>query len=847
MSAKHQKRAQQVGTEEGADSLALMRWLLKKENFKDAVREGKIRFRKEGSEESRRLLEQAFLSRAKQLFENGLTESAREVSRHLLEFGVTDPELVREVPDLLVAVGLANEALGFQDRLQEPEGREALILKAADAAVVDPEHAPPTLPELKEGGRRVRDALEAIEAGDEARAFEGLRAIPRGSPFAEWRLFARGLAAYYRRDDDEARANWDRLDRKRRPARIAACLATLAGWASGPGADFAVLELRVFGEPVLTDLEQVRDALARQAWDVVLPRLGTLRGRLRRIDPALPGRLTTIVYATILAAGKSMSYAECRRIVGKLTQVLEAPALDPRWNRLWSLLWEMGGDPAEAESFWQKYIHDLEHVEALVPDERRLAQALVWKHIARLVDDDEPDPFGFPFGHPARTRTGAGQNVRVIQCLEESLRLCPTHKPTYTQLFRTYVEWEEPEKAEATARRLLERFPDDEETLRFLVHRALDRDEAQEALGYLRRVRALMPLDRGLVIEEWNLLLELARVHALNKRWDEGRKAFEAAERARPEGRETLGYLARRALFEHKAGRAAEGNALIERAKATLPEPGAVWLQLHAEAIRYRLNNLSRDFAVEWAPASNAKPTSETAGALAKTLFHYFQEEIKYSQRSCHETEVVNYLRKTRKLAYRLEDLRMVCLFLDTHEPDEAKLLETLATKGSKTFPKSAYFPYLVAVFELRKGPFHCNRPRSHKFLEQARTLAESSGDPEDSDLLPVIKTGLTLLKDFEEGPFARGPFGGGPFRGGGGGTPIPLPPGFPDPTDLPPELREALFAMLDRLGAGLANLDSMDDDFFEDDDEFGPIDFIPPGAPRPRGGARKKKNKRSR
>jgi tetratricopeptide (TPR) repeat protein len=837
MSAKSKKRAQQAGAAFGGDPCAQVRRLMEKQNFKEAVREAKLCFRQQGSEESRRLLERAYFERARQLQKSGLTESAREVSGHLLEHGVTDPGILAELPGLLIAVGRTGEALQFQERVDSPQARQALVLKAADAAVLDPERAPASLPELKEGGRRVRSALDAVEAGDEARAFDELRAIARGSPFADWRFFVRGLAAYYRLDDTDMTANWSRLDPDRMPARVAGRLRALAGLsapadAAGRLSDWAAHELRVFGEPVLAELEPVRDAAARQDWDAVLGRLGGLRGRLRRIDPILSGRLTSILYSTLLATSREMNYAECRRLVTKFSQALEAPPLDPRWNRLWAMIWENHhGDPREARKYWEAYIRDLERVEALTPDERRIAQAIAWQRVAQLVEDED-DPGDFPFlFQPRSRRSEEAMQAHVVQCLERSLELCPTHKPAYHQLFEAYRDWEQPEKAEAIARRLLERFPDDEEALRFLANRARDRDEPLEAIEYLRRVRALKPLDRGLVNEEWNLLLELARVHALNKRWAEGRAAFEAAERTRPEGRETLGYLARRGLFEHKAGCAPDGEALIERAKATLAEPTAAWLQLHAEAIRYRLNNLGKRFAIEWQAAQKAKPTSETAGAMARILGFYFQEEIKYSARDNHIKDAIKYIKNTRKLNYHPGDLRLVCEFLDADELDEAKLLETFVEKGKSAFPKAAFFHFMIAEIEIRKGPYLCNRPRAIKQLEEAHKLAQASSEPEDAELLPRIKERLTMLKEHSRRPFGPGPFGGGPRSG--------------TQSSMPPEMEDFLDMM------GHMGLDPDDDEFIfddlDDDEDFEDDDTSPSPRrrPGPARGARKKKRRR--
>lgn len=70
----------------------------------------------------------------------------------------------------------------------------------------------------------VIEALQLTSDGKFDEANEKLRTIARSSPYADWRLFVRGLCAFYLSDFETARQNWQRLDATRRPARIAAVL-----------------------------------------------------------------------------------------------------------------------------------------------------------------------------------------------------------------------------------------------------------------------------------------------------------------------------------------------------------------------------------------------------------------------------------------------------------------------------------------------------------------------------------------------------------------------------------------------------------------------------------------------
>jgi len=88
-------------------------------------------------------------------------------------------------------------------------------------AVFDDESLQTLTPELAGQASVVRAAFAAICAGHAQQALETLTSIPRNSPFAAWRLFLRGLVAWQNKDLEDAQQNWSRLDRERRPGRIA--------------------------------------------------------------------------------------------------------------------------------------------------------------------------------------------------------------------------------------------------------------------------------------------------------------------------------------------------------------------------------------------------------------------------------------------------------------------------------------------------------------------------------------------------------------------------------------------------------------------------------------------------
>ena len=222
------------------DAIAELERLFRKQQFKDAVKQAKLIYKSEASAENHKRLERAYSLRADQLYRSGMITSAVEVAGHLLEFGVTDVSLIEEFAALLMRLGMAAEAYRIQGRVESPEARSRLAEIAADQAVLHPDRSKPDSPQVALEAARVRQALEALETRDDTKALELVREIARSSPLSEWKLFVRGLAAFYRRDSAEAQANWDRLDADRAPFRIVKRLRNLEAGKpaiAGPGSE----------------------------------------------------------------------------------------------------------------------------------------------------------------------------------------------------------------------------------------------------------------------------------------------------------------------------------------------------------------------------------------------------------------------------------------------------------------------------------------------------------------------------------------------------------------------------------------------------------------------------------
>jgi len=832
MSSKSSRKTQSVLAGTSSRLGEEVERLIQKERFKDAVKQAKLCYKEENTPENHRLLERAYFLRARQLVQLGMPDSAREVSQHLLDFGVTASDWVDEFVRLLMGLGLGQNAFHVQEKLGTPDLKDQLVRMAADQAVIHPEKAGEIAPGLARDATLIRQSLEQLQANDEAGALMLLRDLARSSPLSEWKYFVRGMAAYNRHEAAEIQVNWDRLDPARKAFGIAQRLRSLAQAEESTTDDpnLEAMETLAFGEPVLARLRQVRSHAANQEWEKLIRLLGPLRQSLRRIEPKLAERLTRILFGSVIEEATNLDLISAKRLLTGFTLAAEPLAIDPAWNRLWAIAWD-GPQAATAASLdhWVRYLEDLKTIPAFNPTERALAQAMVWNHIALLHRDvvaDLTDPGGSDFRFFALVRPKIDDRAvdrakkKVIECLEKSLELAPAHLPTYRLLIAVYRGWDDAAGLEAAVRRLLAKFPEDLESLSLLARKYLDRNDTAAAMPIVQKARALRPLDESLRELEWTVRVGLARNHALVERWDEGREQFRAAEELLPECRRQYWYLARKVIFEAKASQPGQSDVYLREAQALLAEPTPLWLALLIESIRYGMTaSHQKGYAELWAAELKKKCRSETAGEMAALLDSYTLAGVEYPGRAGHIKQFLAFVERTTRLKYRREDIERVCEFL-VHRQDQARLLDKLLKSGLKHHPESPLLNLRAGLIGMANETPKSRGEKARSYLQKALALAEASTVPKETALLKEIKAALTMLNEVSERRFRHFGFDDGPF-------PFPIP------------------------GEGDEFDEFFDDDFDEDENEWDDDDdgfgWRPVSIPSPPPRAKKHKSRKKR
>src|SRR5690242_18266106 len=132
MASKPRRRPDRTSTAAGDPLRAEAERLIAKGKYKDAVKQAKIAHKQGASPENHRLLERAYLLRAQQLERGGMPTAAQEVMQHLIDFGLSDPDLVEPSAALMLTLGMTGKALELQGKVEAPEAKERLARQAAD-------------------------------------------------------------------------------------------------------------------------------------------------------------------------------------------------------------------------------------------------------------------------------------------------------------------------------------------------------------------------------------------------------------------------------------------------------------------------------------------------------------------------------------------------------------------------------------------------------------------------------------------------------------------------------------------------------------------------------------------
>ncbi|MSQ97180.1 MAG: hypothetical protein EXR98_21875 [Gemmataceae bacterium] len=679
----------------------------------------------EQTEERRELLRQVTLERGQQLQSQNSTRDASSVYANALTLG-GPPEYVAIVAQRLAMCGAIPTALSVLNRLPEPAQRQRVIQHVADVAVTLGPACKNHLPlDLHGPFELILQAFAHYEANRDEEARTALQGIGLQSPFLEWKVFLRGLLAYYTKDDSRALENWQRLDATRLPHRLTAPMR--AGIDPGflhaqPDAVQQTLRGKLMqqqGASFAPALGELREMLYDERLAPAFRKAEAVVPILKREFPDLLPRFAHCFWWAIIDHGEPAD-------IDRYLRLFDAPADDPDIQRLEALALETRGMWPEAHKAWKSFIDGVAGAAGIWPGEScQRVQALIWTRMAEnaLPNRKRRSRSGNPLFDLFASQTGP-LKPSAEQCLENAIKLAPDRLDCYRALFEIYRHDHKRPKAKKLGQELLKRFPDHAETLDALGELCLDMGDFKRAQEYFEKSIQANPLDRSLrgklahARQVFGLALTVAR------KYDQAREQYEHALRIWDGAKTPL--LCQWAVAEMKANNPVRADELVVQALDEPDQRLACRYALVGESVRAKLSaSQKKQIALDLKLALAQTPTPAEIlvlleGAAQQRLTH----DAAFHGQKTQEKTILKFLEGIRLHEFNEAQLERLCTGLGVLQVRKPWL--NCLTHGRRQFVKSVFFRLAFADYYLIGGdPYSSKVHLAREHLDAARRLVE--------------------------------------------------------------------------------------------------------------------------
>ncbi|QDU98742.1 tetratricopeptide repeat protein [Lignipirellula cremea] len=728
-----------------AERLQRARRELEKGRAKEALKEARLLFRQEPGEASRQFLEEAHVGRVEQLYAMRQFDDARTVLHELQQLQSSRPEIRQHVSRLQLVLGE-----GGQGALDLLERDPALLNKLTDEAVLDARCQAPEHPLVKPHLESVRQALQAVEQGDDEAAGIQLQAISRKSPLSDWKLLIRGLSAYYQNDDDRAAENWRRLDSQRPAWRIAQVLLFSGGQPpletgpqGGPGFDVGRAARKVTesleADPVFVLLQRMAIAWREEAWLGFFRDLSSLRSRFASTHSRQIEALVDLVRKRAIRNSDP-------KLLVKLMAAAPAPSWDPRWNLTQALVREENPDfvlALEGLRFMDAYLVDAATLPGFSEADRSLAAGLAHWHQASLLQAYllfvSPPPDGSERGlvNPETNQTFAFEFERkLVRHFQQAVASSPLLKQAWYDWSEYHSLREETDLLIGVLLKMVEKHPDEVDAHSQLADLYQRRKQPERAAPHVQALLRLSPGSAASRALNWNQRCQMTSVLVAGGLWEEARQEMVDAVKNLPDGLEPYVALAIQAAIEIKAGEPAAAQAFIDAAVASMEEPLVVWLKLSHLAVQYGFpREIKKKYVDLFKQAVVKKPVLSSIVLAARFFYRLYLRGDTYSGQKTQEAAFLKYVKRSDPKTWARDDLACVLMYLSASKGN-AKVRRQLGGEGRRRFPESAIFWYEQGILELEKGDDPRALANAGFYLSRAASMAESRSDLEDEMVL---------------------------------------------------------------------------------------------------------------
>jgi tetratricopeptide (TPR) repeat protein len=604
--------------------LAQSKWRKAREQVKPLVKLDRAQFLP--------MLIEANMGLAREMVAKGHVAEARQVLAYLATIAPREQLVGLEV-DILGRSDDSKDFLGkFATVLISPAGNlaEAERVRLADQVVLAFASLPAGHPAETSLGpqlRGIHEALQAVCRQEWDRVPEWLRNIPHRSPFSHWAVFIKGLAAFHTVDPERATRFFSSLPAESVPEKASRSYLLLANGTDLPLNKPRLAESILEGACRLAIQPGVAGLLLRaeQLWQA--GRHGDSYRVLRNSAGQFPsdgadwlGSVSEFYFQ----APYGMSFAQREDYLEFFHDLRSRGAAKNRIEemqmlRLFALNEEHDASSSDLRSHWEGFLSIHEQVRKSSSCFKSIAYTWLGQQLARSRGSSS---FGMRL-YPDRLWDAEG----ACHCLEKAKQLDPRNLAAHLQLAKVYEVLNRKSERNRLLDEMAEQFPEEKLVLLENARGCIERKAFTKALELLERARSVDQLDPAALELMVSTRRQLARQHFQQRRLDKARRALEPLEGLLTDQADDLqcsrwtAWL-RQGLLERLHGDAAQGQALLDRARAASPHAAAFLLFAHLTH-RVYAQQADSPFLTEL-KAELAREPSAARGVLLLRIFGYW-------------------------------------------------------------------------------------------------------------------------------------------------------------------------------------------------------------------------------
>ncbi|MGR3218630.1 MAG: tetratricopeptide repeat protein [Candidatus Anammoxibacter sp.] len=745
------------------DDLRNGRYRKAKDGFKELCKHNREKYLPE--------LIESYKALSKQMLGNGQTTEAQIVINHIKSL---DPNFNSSTLETQIMIKKGDDGAAINEYIRYfASGRNDLdksdLLNAADMMVMSFSDFPllsSSRPELNDELLAVKNAIECLSAEKFDDALDMIRNIKRNSIFSRWRLFIKGMAAFYSKDDAKAKEAFDKLTDNtllHKAAKPFLLIMNKIAFQKESDKDLAVISKRAC---MLTGWTEFAESVPRADY---LWRVGRYRDSFQHMldkhhdfpaeGSGLTASLTKFFYNTIT----DMPNKTIEDFVAYLFKNNES------WdnnndlgllltNKLEVIYFENYMHERDIVDSWEEFLRLYKKIYG----RNKNLKALVFARLGLIfAKAEEPDYSSFFF---SRNADQLRNTKMAVKFFKKSIECNEKDRDVYIELLKVYEHSKEKSKFNKLLDTMIMRFPEDKEILIKTGMACIDRTVYIKGVKYLEQALKLDPLDSN--TKECLIIgyLRFARSSFKKKKIVPGCDSFKRAiELGLAESHDfSIGHAyiyARWAGMEYAFGDNGAGNKMMQISKSlNVPHFSLLYFSfLIFKAYEVPLSfieGLEKEVNVEF----EQNPIAENVLQLLKVI-EYVNLLGPFSWMHLEKTRVKRFVVKSAKnrndKCSRNVACEIVQLVISEQKSCRSKKDYTIAQVYIKKMlgfdkkdPQFLFYSFMLKNIDLRFGP-------GRKDLKNIKKILELAEKRNETGLIKDIRSEITEIERKIENSFS--------------------------------------------------------------------------------------------